>query len=295
MMAMNRYGSAVTTTDFERPLLLVPTPGAAPGGGNPGLEAEVTFGARLNRIYDAFKPWKAAAAGTRAPPDPADVDLNKSRVLLHDARLGVAAARHGTMQFGGISVNPVEGGRIRQVDDMLSLPRGQVKAKVASRGTLDINPYEGYHYTSRETMEGPAIGRRGAGGNGYLLLGPNEEYRARKVPSDLQEYIPPRGGAGTGTYGGEAAQGFSIPNVHSECAMEVRPALLGRGGRGGLLGKAGIVTLGHNTAIGNRGGDYDDSPIADQLINLATPKSVAMQVGGRSQAALDDLFDVLIS
>ena len=55
------------------------------------------------------------------------------------------------------------------------------------------------------------------------------------------------------------------------------------------------MTLGHNSSIGTRGGDYDDSPIAEQLINLGTPLSVAMQVGGRSEAALNDLFDIKMS
>lgn len=295
-LAMNRYGIVPTTTEFDRPLLLVPTPGAGIGGGNPGLEPEVTLGARLNRLFSGFQPWKGAMAGMNAPPDPADVYLEKSRKLLYNPGLGVAAARHGNMKHGGLGVNPVQGGRIRQLDDTLSLPQGLMNAKVAARGTLSINPYDGYHYTSRETMEGPIVGRQGMGGNGYLLLGSADEYRTRKAPTDLQDYVGPRGGAGTGGYGGEASQGFSIPNVRSESAMEVKPALIGRGSHGGgLLGKVGIVTLQHNTAIGTRGGDYDDSPIPDQLINLATPKSVAMQVGGRSQAALDDLFDVLIS
>lgn len=295
LMAMNRYGSAVTTRTFERPMFLPPTPGASIGGGNPGVEPEITLGARINRLFSAFHPWKSALPGTRAPPEPADIYLEKSRVLLHDPGIGVAAARKGTLQHGGISVNPVEGGRIRQVDDTLTLPPGMMKPKVAAHGGIDVNPYEGYHYTSRETMEGPEVGRRRQGGNAYLLLGPNEEYRARKVPSDLQEYIPPRGGARTNTYGGEAAHGSMVPNLKSDCAVEVTPTILGRGAPGGLLGKAGIVNLQHNTAIGNRGGDYDDSPIPEQLINLNTPRSVAWQVGGRTQAALDDLFDVLIS
>ena len=73
--------------------------------------------------------------------------------------------------------------------------------------------------------------------------------------------------------------------------MEVRPTISGRGGRG-LLGQNGIVSMGHNASIGNRGGDYDDSPIPEQLINLGTPLAKAMQVGGRTEEALNDLFDV---
>ena len=288
MLSLNRYGSAVTTRSYERPKFLPPTPGGAPGGGNPGLEPEVTFGERVNRLFAAFSPWKAATC--QAPPEMADVTLQKSRRLLYNPEMGVAAARYGQQSYGGPGVNPVDGGRMRQADDALSLPQGNVKPKVAAGWNLDINPYQGYHYTGRETLEGPAVGRRGQGGNGYLLLGPNEEYRPVKVPSDLQEYVPPKGGSKTGTYGGEAAHGIMIPNVRSE-SLESMLKITGKGGHG-QLGKAGIVTLHHNAALSTRGADYDDSPIPDQLINLRTPLAKAMQVGGRSQAALDDLFDV---
>jgi hypothetical protein len=290
LLARNLYGSHVTTREFERPKFLPPTPGAGIGGGNPGLEPEVTFGERVNRLFAAFMPWKAAMPGTLAPPDFAENYLDKSRKLLYDPGLGVAAARGSTKAFGGPGVNPVQGGRIRNVDDSLTLPQGNAKAKIAARGTLSINPYEGYHYTSRETMEGPSVGQRSQGGNGFLLLGPYEEYRPRKVPDDLQEYTGPRGGAKTGTYGGEAAQGVVIPNLKSD-SMETKLTIGGRGGHG-QLGKAGIITLGHNTAIGTRGGDYDDSPIPKILRNQTTPLAISMEVGGRTQRSLDDLFDV---
>lgn len=295
LLAMNRYGSVVTDTDFERPKLLPPTPGAGIGGGNPSFEAEVTLGGRLSRMFSAFQPWKAAPAGNLQPPELADVYIEKSRVLLYDPQRGVAAAKPGTRAHGGISVNPVEGGRVRRLDTSMSLPRGVAKGRVAAHAGISVNPYEGYHYTSRETMEGPAVGRRGQGGNGYLLLGSADEYHTRKAPTDMQDYVPPRGGSKTGTYGGEAAQGSSVPNLRSECAVEVLGSRGTGGLRGGALGKLGIVTLKHNTSVGNRGGDYDDSPIPEQLINLGTPKAVALQVGGRSQQALDDLFDVKMS
>ena len=324
LLARNLYNRHVTTREYKRPLLLPPTPGAAVGGGNPGLEADVTFGERVSRLFSAFMPWKSAMPGTMAPPEYAEHTVDKSRRLLYDPGLGVAAARGGQMAYGGpgvnpvqggrmrqtddtlslpmgnaaakvsahggLNINPVQGGRMRQTDDALSLPMGNVTAKVAARGDLSINPYEGYHYTSRETMEGPAISRRGQGGNGYLLLGQYQEYRPRKMPSDMQDYVGPKGGAKTGTYGGEAAHGISFPNVKSE-STETHLTIGGRGGRG-LLGRAGIVTLGHNASVGERGADYDDSPIPEQLINLRTPLAKAMQVDGRSQQALDDLFTV---
>ena len=291
LMSRNLYHRNVTTTNPDRARFLPPTPGGAVGGGNPGLEPEVTFGERVNRVFSAFKPWKSSMPGTAAPPEFAEQTIDTSRRLLYDPGLGVGAARSGQMSFGGPGVNPVQGGRMRQADDSLTLPPGLVKAKVAARGDLSINPYEGYHYTSRETMMGPMVGRRGQGGNAYMLLGSYEEYRPRKMPSDMQDYVGPRGGAKTGTYGGEVAHGISIPNLKADCAMEVRPTISGRGGRG-LLGQNGIVSMGHNASIGNRGGDYDDSPIPEQLINLGTPLAKAMQVGGRTEEALNDLFDV---
>ena len=255
LLARNLYGRHVTTREYDRPKFLPPTPGGAVGGGNPGLEAEVTFGERVNRLFSAFMPWKSAAAGTLAPPDFADQTLDKSRRLLYDPGLGVAAARGGQMSFGGPGVNPVQGGRIKQVNDELTLPKGN----------------------------------QGRGGSSFLLLGPYEEYRPRKMPSDLQDYVAPRGGSKTGTYGGEAANGIVFPNIKSE-SLETRLTISGRGGRG-LLGKAGIITLGHNTST-RKEDDVDNSPYPAQEIDLRTPLAKAMQVEGRTQRSLDDLFDV---
>jgi hypothetical protein len=105
----------------------------------------------------------------------------------------------------------------------------------------------------------------------------------------MQEYVAPRGGAKTGTYGGEAAHGIMIPNVKSE-SLESRLTLGGRGGRG-LLGKAGIITLGHNTAT-RKEDDVDNSPRPEEDIDLRTPLAKAMQVAGRTAESLDDLFSV---
>lgn len=227
----------------------------------------------------------------KAGPDYAEITLDKSRLLDYTPRLGNGRAPGGA-QPSGPQVNPVQGGRMRRADDQLELPMGLAKPRISAGSSLDINPYDGYHYTTRETefsWGDNTGGKSRAGKNGYLLLGnPELEYRQRKEPDDLQAYQPPRMGAKGSIYGGEETHGIIIPNVKSAGVTE---RYLGKGGRN-TLGSSGIITLRSNIKNGLKGGDYDDSPETyDGYINLRTPRATSI-IGGRSKEALDDLFDV---
>lgn len=229
LMQRNRYGSFVTTRDPVRPKYLPPIPTRASGGGQPGMEPDITFGARLNKVFSAFLGERNIR--NKAGPEFADVTLDQSRLLDYTPRLGNGRAPGGA-QPSGPQVNPVQGGRMRRTDDQLQLPMGQAKPRIAAGSSLDINPYDGYHYTSRETefsWDDNTGGKSRAGKNGYLLLGnPELEYRQRKEPDDLQAYQPPRMGAKGSIYGGEDTHGIIIPNVKSSGITE---RTLGKGGR----------------------------------------------------------------
>ncbi len=289
LMQRNRYGGFVTTKEAYRPKFLPPTPARASGGGQPGEEPEITFGARLSKLFSAFLGERNIR--NKAPAEYAEVTLDQSKKLDYTPRLGNGRPPGGA-QPPGPQVNPVQGGRMRRTDDQLQLPSGLAKPRIAASGSLDINPYQGYHYTSRETefsWGDNTVGKSRAGKNGYLLLGnPQLEYRQRKEPDDMQAYQAPRTGARGSIYGGEDVHGIIIPNVKSSGVTE---RTLGKGGRN-IMGSSGIITLRSNITKGLKGGDWDDSPeTQDGFIDLRTPRSVAI-IGGRTKEALDDLMDV---
>jgi hypothetical protein len=255
LQARNQYGSFVTTKEVKRPKFLPPTRSHAAGGGAPGIEPEITFGARLSKVFSAF----AGGRTRNAPPEMAETTLETSRRIT------------------------------------INLPMGLAKPRIAASGSLDINPYDGHHYTSRETQftwENNTAGKSRAGKNAYMLMGDAQlEHRSPKAPDDMEGYQAPRAAARGSIYAGEAAHGISFPNVKSSAVSDY---LTGRGGRN-TLGSNGLITLNANMINGLKGGDYDDSPETRRdLINLRTPRSAAI-VGGRSKEALDELFDVKVS
>ena len=260
LMGRNLYNRFVTTRTPDRPMFLPPTLSKARAGSQPPNEADMSLGARLNRLFSAYIGTKGSK-GTRRPPLNADVTLEQSKLLDYTPRLGNGKPRGG-----------------------------------AGYGGLDVNRYQGQHYTSRETSyswEDNTVGKSRMGKNAYLLLGqPMLEYRSRKDDDGRSEYQTPKGAAGGSVYAGEFSTGTMIPNVKIPFAVFDRMGNKGMGKGKGVSGGTGLITLRSNIVNGLKGGDYDDTPETQrELYNVRTPRAVAI-IGGRNEESLNDLFDV---
>ena len=284
LMQRNRYGRFVTSRSAERPKFLPPTMTRSMGG-QPGIEPDVTIGARLSKVFAGFLGERNG--GAKAGSDFADTVLEKSRRLDYEPRTGLTHAAGGTHPSGP-EVNPYEGYHYTTRERATEWDENTGgKSRMGKNGYLLLGNPELEYRSRKEPEDRAEYQQAGKAKSAYLLLGnPELEYRARKQPEDLQEYQPGRMGARGSLYGGEATHGIVIPNVKSSAVAD---RFLGRGGRN-MLGGTGYITLRSNMKNGLKGGDCDNTP-APGLINLQTPRAVAI-IGGRTKAALDDLFDV---
>jgi len=72
--ALNRYGSFVTSKPAIELKFTPPRANAPAGGGMPPEMAEMSLGARVARVFSAFKPWRDMGKMS-APSVPADITL----------------------------------------------------------------------------------------------------------------------------------------------------------------------------------------------------------------------------
>jgi hypothetical protein len=212
LQGRNRYHRFVTFRDPERPGFGDPIVTGGAGAGKPPEPAEINFGNRVIRIFADIWLNATGAAKRSAPPALADITLpggtRRNSELL---QITGDASAHAGGTFGGMSANPVKGGRMG-----LKLPwsfRTQFdKAHGGSGyGGMDANPVKGGRDSRRLPWSFRTQFDKAHGGSGYGGMAANPVKGGREshlLPwSYRTQYEKAHGGGGYGGMGANPVAG----------------------------------------------------------------------------------------
>jgi hypothetical protein len=244
LQGLNRNYRFATFRDPDRPQFPEPVRTGNTGTGKPPQAAEINFGNRVVRIFADIWQHATGAKGRQAPPMLADITLPGAtrRNTVYPERMGDAGGHTGGV-FGGISENPVKGGRTS-----MKLPwsyRTQVEGPRGGGefGGLASNPVKG----GRASMKLPwsyrtqVEGSHGGGEYGGMDANPVKGGReSQKIPWSYRTQVEgPRGG---GDFGG----------------MEANPV---KGGRMGLKLPWSYRTQVEGPRAGGEYGGMESNPV----------------------------------
>lgn len=268
LLARNRYGGVTTTKPAERPTFPVPANRGGRSTGKPPVEADVTYGARKDRLVRDV-PGNMRSKGSK-PSEFPEVQLDKAyRRLVRDDEPVLYAGGPG----GRMAEINIEGGHYasrERVNDLSGVGGGP------GGHLADIN-IEGGHYASRERVN-EISGNAGGPGSRLVLFGDADSYRSRVVPEDITEYSSVAGRKG-GYYDGKHG---AWSNVRKVDGTRIGFLIGGGSGGGSLLGADGDRAYSGNKAI-------------DTMVDLETiidPRVTQAILATRSPEAVNDLLSI---
>lgn len=332
LTALNRYGSFVTSKPAVELKFTPPRANAPAGGGMPPEMAKISLGARVARVFSAFKPWRdmgrmsapAIAAEVTLPaksrypktyqtrygstyfvsPNYGSESINtqegrKQGTRLHfETRISAADKFPGGHAPAGPDDNTHIGGAVRRLIGQWNTMGNPAYHKTAANsGTEQNPPDQGYGYGTRLRIKPESETSIGAGsafgGTAPLLLARLLGKRPRKDGGDRSEHVSI--GGGMSVYGGENKSGLETPQKTMSGFVLPVSMSSAAGGAGGKPTVRGMWTLHGNTAKGTRGATWSNEPSFPELQGAMRSALGSSILGKRSESELDDLFAALHS
>jgi hypothetical protein len=327
LQGLNRYWHVATTKRADENLMFLPPTQNGKTGSMPPLMPEMSFGARVVKAFNAFKPWRDM--GKRgAPPIAAAIQLPPSTRNPQNYEERVGNPTPYTASYGSEGVNSAYGGRPNRVlefNDWMrggNLPPGGAAAagletnpmrdgvirriagqwdtfgnpgfKITANAGTELNPPDGgYHYTTRERIlsdSETANGRTPSNGGWVGLLHNSAAgARGRKDNTGRAEYQAPGGSKqGQSQWGGAGVVGqFQALHALPTWALP-RGGISAGGGTGGATGTHSMWTLHGNVAKATTWSDEPPVSVGDAANN---PMQASI-LNNRTAAELSDVLDV---
>jgi hypothetical protein len=250
-------------------------------------------GGRASQIVGDYETWTGVTGGY--VPSGADISINDpskgARFRMPGSQGAfdpiITAGPPGGGSFGSLDVNPVDGGRVRNLINFQRIIAGGATTGMGS--SLSENPQEGGRPSKLLNFQRILAGGASSGVSGLEtndVRGGNRWTRTEGFATPVS--IPGRSGG----YGGEISYGIEVPAKArlNDQKSSIGFSFAGAQGRGNPLAPQNFVTL-PKTAY-SESHQYDDSP--DPVLQIAARSTIgAKSLLDFSRVNLDDLAVVV--